>query len=67
MQLPPRLATVDASLAQAFQQAGASSSAHEDPLFPSVNTHLDIAEPPADGAVADNAPAHQVRRPRLKI
>ncbi|CAK0758510.1 hypothetical protein CVIRNUC_002625 [Coccomyxa viridis] len=59
MELPPRLATVDASLAQAFQQAGASSSAHEDPLFPSVSAHLDIAEPHADGAVGDSAPAHQ--------
>ena len=62
MELPPRLATVDASLAQAFQQAGASSSAHEDPLFPSVSAHLDIAEPHADGAVGDSAPAHQVSR-----
>ena len=63
LQLPPRLATVDASLAQAFQQAGACSSAHEDPLFPSVNAHLNIAEPPADGALADSAPAHQVSCP----
>ena len=60
MELPPKLSTVDASLAQAFQQAGASSSAHADPLFPSVSAHLDIAEPHADGAVANSAPAHQV-------
>ena len=67
MQLPPRLATADAFLAQAFQQAGASSSAHEGALFPSVNAHLNIAEPHAGGTVADSAPAHQVSCPCLKI
>ena len=65
MQLPPKLATVDASLAQALQLAGASSSACEDPLFPNVNARLNISQRDADVALADSAPAYQVSCPRL--
>lgn len=60
MQLPPRLATADASLAHAFQLAGASSSADEDALFANVHVHLDVERQGGNESSSDTAPAHKV-------
>jgi hypothetical protein len=60
MQLPPRLATVDASLAHAFQLAGASSTAHEDALFANVRAHLDVEPQGTEESLPDAAPAQKV-------
>ena len=67
MQLPPRLATADATLAHAFQLAGSASSAEEDPLFPNVHVHLDVEPKEPDGASSGSAPAHQVRTSSVVI
>ena len=63
MQLPPRPATVDAMLGQAFQLAGGSSSAEEDALFGNIRVHLDAERREADELLPDSAaPAPQVRQ-----
>ncbi|CAL5227089.1 g9995 [Coccomyxa viridis] len=59
LQLPPRLATADAVLAHAFQLAGSSSSAEEDPLFPNVHVHLDDEPPKPDSPSPGSTPVHQ--------
>ena len=60
LQLPPRLATADAMLAHAFQLAGSSSSAEEDPLFPNVHVRLDDEPPKPDSPSPGSTPVHQV-------
>jgi len=62
MQLPPRLATADAMLAHAFQLAGSSSSAEEDPLFPNIHVYLDVERHDADEPLPESAPPQQVCR-----
>jgi hypothetical protein len=60
MQLPPRLATADASLAHASQLAGASSSADEDGLFANVHVHLDVQRQGGNESLPAAATANKV-------
>ena len=54
-------------LAHAFQLAGSSSSAEDDPLFGNVHVHLDVEPQEADESSHDSAQAPQVHAILCKL